>query len=160
MKKRRFNLSDFDICDFKLIGIHSHQEPHKLAYLINSALGTSFRRMENNLDFTVNRKLISFPIFDYFNKEWDTKSYLISNKVKVEQELKTVNNLFDTEELITSEFLLKDYKRVDYLLKIDDELNIFNPKLITNKLIKVHQISMAYTIESNAIKNPEHLILD
>lgn len=160
MKKRRLNLSDFDISGFKLIGIHSQQEPHKLAFLINSLLGTNFKRMENNLDLTVNGKSISFPIFDDFNKEWDTKSYLISNKVNLKQELVAVNNLFDTEDLVTSEFLLRDYKRVDYLLKIDDELNIFNTRLITNKLVKMHQVSMAYTIESNAIKHPEHLILD
>lgn len=160
MKKRRFNLSDFDISDFKLIGIHSQQEPHKLAYLINFALGTSFKRMESNLDLTVNKKLVSFPIFDYFNEEWDTKSYLICNRVNIEKELEAVNNLFDIEDVVTSEFLLKDYKRVDYLLKIEDELDIFNPKIIIDKLIKMHQISMAYTIESNAIKHPEHLILD
>lgn len=160
MKKRRFSLSDFDICDFKLIGIHTQQEPHKLAYLINSVLRTSFKRMKDDLDFTVKGKTISFPIFDYFNKEWDTKSYLICNIVNTEQEFVAANNLFDTEDLVTSGFLLEDYKRVDYLLKIDDELDIFNPELIIKKLIKMHQISMAYTIESHAIKHPEHLILD
>lgn len=160
MKKRRFNLSDFDICDFKLIGIHSQQEPHKLAYLINSVLGTSFKRMENNLDLTVKGSLVGFPIFDYFNKEWDTKSYLISNKVSLEKEFEATNNLFNTEDLVTSVCLLKDYKQVDYLLKIDDELNIFDSKSITKKLIKMHQISMAYPIENSAIKNPENLILD
>ncbi|NEV94490.1 IPExxxVDY family protein [Psychroflexus sp. YR1-1] len=160
MKKRRFSLSDFDIYDFKLIGIHSHQEPHKLAYLINSVLGTSFKRMENNLDLSVGGKSVTFPIFDYFNKEWDTKSYLICNKVSLEQVFVTADNLFDSEDLMTSEFLLKDYKRVDYLLKIDDELDIFNPELIIKKLITINQISMAYPIESHAIKHPEHLILD
>ena len=160
MKKRKFSLSDFEVCDFKLIGIHSPQEPHKLAYLINSVLDTSFKRMESNLELTFNRKLVSFPIFDYFNEEWDTKSYLICNKVNYEQESIVGNNLFETEDLVTSEFLLKDYKRVDYLLKIEDELDIFNPQLIIDKLIQTQQISMAYSIESNAIKNPEHLILD
>jgi hypothetical protein len=160
MKRKRFSLSDFEVSDFKLIGIHSQQEPHKLAYLINSVLGTSFKRMEDNLELTVNGKFVSFPIFDYFNKEWDTKSYLISNKVSLEQESVVANNLFQTEDLVRSEFLLRDYKRVDYLLKIDDELGIFNPQLIIEKLIKTHQITMAYPIESSAIKHPEHLILD
>lgn len=160
MKKRRLNLSDFEICDFKLIGIHSQQEPHKLAYLINSVLGTSFKRMENNLELSINKQIVSFPIFEYYNKEWDTKSYLISNKVVAEEELAVVNNLFETEDLVTSEYLLKDYKRVDYLLKIDDELNIFDPQLILDKITQLRQVSIAYTIDSNLIKHPEHLILD
>ncbi|MBZ9652259.1 IPExxxVDY family protein [Psychroflexus montanilacus] len=160
MKKKRFSLSDFEISDFKLIGIHSQQEPHKLAYLINSVLGTSFKRMVSNLELSVNGKQVGFPIFDYFNEEWDTKSYLICNKVSLEQASVVANNLFETEDLVTSEFLLKDYKRVDYLLKIDDELDIFNPQLIVEKIVKTHQISMAYTIDSSAIKHPEHLILD
>jgi hypothetical protein len=80
--------------------------------------------------------------------------------VSLEQESVVANNLFQTEDLVRSEFLLRDYKRVDYLLKIDDELGIFNPQLIIEKLIKTHQITMAYPIESSAIKHPEHLILD
>lgn len=160
MKKRRFNLSDFEIYDFKLIGIHSQQEPHQLAYHINNVLETSFKRMQNDLELVKNKNIINFSIFEYYNKNWDIKSFLISNKVKIEQELATSDNLFSVEDLVTSEFLLNDYKYVDYLLKIDDELDIFNPKLILDKLTKMPQISMAYSIEANALKHPEHLILD
>lgn len=159
MKKKRFSLSDFDICDFKLIGIHSQQEPHKIAYFINLAFESNFKRMNDDLEVVLNGKLAHFPVFEFFNEHWDTKSYLISNKVSVEKQVKT-DNLFDTADFVSQEFLLNDYKRVDYLLKINDELNIFNQKQIIDKLIKVQQISMAYSIDSNAIKHPEHLILD
>lgn len=160
MKKRKFSISDFEICDFKLIGIHSQQEPHKLAYIINSILKANFKRMEIDLDLRVNGKLIGFPVFDYYNEEWDAKSYLICNRVKTDQEFVIAENLFGADEFSTTEFLLKDYKRVDYLLKIEDELDIFDPKLVINKLDKAPQISMVYNIESSALKYPEHLILD
>ncbi|MFD0931984.1 IPExxxVDY family protein [Psychroflexus salinarum] len=160
MKKKKFSLSDFEICDFKLIGIHSQQEPHKLAYLINTALNANFKRMENDLDIKIKGRLIGFPVFDYYNMEWDTKSHLICNRVSIEQELVAAENLFGTEDFIKTEFLLKDYKRVDYLLKIEDELDIFNPQLVIQRLTKMHQISMVYTIDSDAIKHPENLILD
>ncbi|WP_026302477.1 IPExxxVDY family protein [Psychroflexus tropicus] len=159
MKKRRFSLSDFEFCDFKLIGLHSQQEPHKIAYFINLALETNFKRVNTDLELIINGKTIHFPIFEFFNKDWDTKSYLISNKVNVEEKV-IGNSLFAIEDYLSQEFLLSDHKRVDYLLKINDDLNIFDPKLIIDRLVKMRQISMAYTIETDAIKHPEHLILD
>lgn len=160
MKKKRFSLSDFDISDFKLIGIHSQHEPHKLAYLINSILEANFERSENDLDLIIKGKRIGFPVFEYYNKEWDSKSYLICNKALVNQTLLPSEDLFGSEDFTSVEFLLKDHKHVDYLLKIDDELDIFNPQIIIEKLSTIRQISMVYGINSLAIKHPEHLILD
>jgi hypothetical protein len=160
MKKKKFCLSDFDICDYKLIGIHSQLEPHKIAYLINSKLDISFNRMEKDLDLKLTAKIVSFPIFEYFNQEWDTKSFLICNRVKDQYVNVSSSNLFTEEDLVHVEYLLKDHKRVDYLMKIDDELNIFNPQIIIDKLSNINQISMAYAIESKEIKYPEHLILE
>jgi hypothetical protein len=45
-------------------------------------------------------------------------------------------------------------------MKIDDELGIFDPQIIIDKLSSINQISMAYVIESKEIKYPEHLILE
>jgi hypothetical protein len=159
MKKRRFSLSDFDICDFKLIGIHSQQEPHKIAYFINLALDTNFKRVENDLELLINGKTVHFPVFEFFSQEWDTKSYLIGNKLDFEKSVQA-NSLFETEDYVSHEFLLNDNKSIDYLLKIEDELDIFDPKLIIDKLIKTRQISMAYAVNTDALKHPEHLILD
>jgi len=160
MKKKKFCLSDFNICDYKLIGIHSQLEPHKIAYLINSKLDISFNRMEKDLDLKLTAKIVSFPIFEYFNQEWDTKSFLIGNKVNDQYIDVPSSNLFTEEDLVQVEYVLKDHKRVDYLMKIDDELNIFNPQIIIDKLSSINQISMAYAIESKEIKYPEHLILE
>jgi len=160
MKKKKFCLSDFNICDYKLIGIHSQLEPHKIAYLINSKLDISFNRMEKDLDLKLTAKIVSFPIFEYFNQEWDTKSFLIGNKVNDQYIDVPSSNLFTEEDLVQVEYVLKDHKRVDYLMKFDDELNIFNPQIIIDKLSSINQISMAYAIESKEIKYPEHLILE
>jgi hypothetical protein len=160
VRKRKFSLCDFDICDYKLIGIHSQLEPHKLAYLINSKLGISFKRMEKDLDLKLAAKTVSFPIFEYFNQEWDTKSFLIINKVNEHYMDIPSSNLFAEEDLVQIEYLLKNHKRVDYLMKINDELDIFSSDIIIDKLTRINQISMAYAIESKAIKHPEHLILE
>jgi hypothetical protein len=45
-------------------------------------------------------------------------------------------------------------------MKIDDELGIFDPQIIINKLSSITQISMVYAIDSKKIKYPEHLILE
>jgi len=116
--------------------------------------------MEKDLDLKLTNKIVSFPIFEYFNQEWDTKSFLICNKVNDHYIDVPSSNLFTEEDLVQVEYVLKDHKRVDYLMKIDDELNIFDPQIIIDKLSSIKQILMAYTIESKKIKYPEHLILE
>ncbi len=160
MKKKKLNLSDFDIFDYKLLGIHSQLEPFKIAYRINSAFEISFKRMENNLDLTQGDRLIGFPIFDYYNQAWDITSYLVSNKVLIEDTLTTRSNALGLESLMSEAYLLNDFKRVDYLLKIEDELNIYDTELIIKKLKQISQVSMVYTIDLGSIKHPEHLILN
>jgi len=116
--------------------------------------------MEKDLDLKLTNKIVSFPIFEYFNQEWDTKSFLICNKVNDHYIDVPSSNLFTEEDLVQVEYVLKDHKRVDYLMKIDDELGIFDPQIIINKLSSITQISMVYAIDSKKIKYPEHLILE
>jgi phosphatidate phosphatase PAH1 len=85
---------------------------------------------------------------------------LICNKINDQYIDIPSSNLFTKEDLVQVEYLLKDHKQVDYLMKINDELNIFNPQIIIDKLSSVKQISMAYAIEPKKIKYPEHLILE
>lgn len=160
MRKSKLTLTDFDIYDFKLIGIHSTLEPHKLVYLINSKLGINFKRMDKDLDLTSKTNTLSFPVFEYFNTQWEEKAYIISNVIKQKLTQKSSMSLFQEDSQVVSKYVLEDFKRINYIMKINDELNVFNPAIILKKLLSIQYISMAYSIDLDSIKHPEHLILD
>ena len=160
MKKNKFALSDFDIYDFKLIGIHSMLEPHKLVYLINSKLNISFKRMDKDLDLTSKNMTLSFPAFEYFNLEWQEKSYLISNIIQQRITQKSSMSLFQEDNQMISRYVLDDFKRLNYIMKINDELDIFNTEIVLKRLLSIPHISMAYLIDLKTVKHPEHLILE
>lgn len=160
MRKSKLTLTDFNLYEFKLIGIHSSLEPHKLVYLINSKLGINFKRMGKDLDLTTKHKTLSFPVFEYFNTEWEEQVYIISNVVKQKLTQSSPMSLFHDDHQVVSKYVLEDFKRVDYIMKINDELNIFNTAIIIKQLLSIQHISMAYTIDLESIKHPEHLILD
>ncbi|MFN2261152.1 MAG: IPExxxVDY family protein [Psychroflexus sp.] len=160
-KHKTLLMDDFEISNFKLIGIHVSLEAYKLAFLINKHLAINFERMNDDLDFKFGEIKANFPIFHYYNKTWDAKSYLISNVFKYEeQKPKTANVLFDAYPEERIKHLIPEYPKVDFLMKINDDLDIFDIKIIIDDLLKIKQISTAFQIEQNKLKHPENLILD
>lgn len=160
MKKKKFNLTAIELSDFHLIAIHTQHEPYKVAYLLNKRLETRFERRHKDLELKVKTQLLSFPVFEYYNQDWDTTSLLISNRVSVEEQKTTSENLFEKELITSTNYVLNTNKQVDYLLKFDDTLNTFEPEEVIQKLITIPHISMAYSLETQTLKHPEHLILD
>jgi hypothetical protein len=160
MKKKKFNLSAIELSDFHLIAIHTQHEPYKVAYLLNKRLEMRFERRRRDLELMIDTQLVSFPVFEYYNQDWDTTSYLIGNRVSVEEQKTTSENLFEKEPITSTEYVLKTNKQVDYLLKIEDELSVFKPEDVIQKLITTPHISTAYSLETQTLKHPEHLILD
>ena len=80
--------------------------------------------------------------------------YLILNPIYV-------GFLFETTQSITKTYnLLPELKTVNYLLKIDDELNLAKEKYIINTLLSVPQIATAYTIDQSQLKSKDNLIFN
>jgi len=56
--------------------------------------------------------------------------------------------------------LLPEYKKVNYLLKIETDLTINKEKQILNKLLKIPQVVTAYSIDVDTLKTKNNLIFD
>lgn len=158
-KQKTLLMNEFEISNFKLIGIHANLEAYKLAFLINKHLRINFERMNNDLDFKFGDIKANFPIFHYYDKTWDVKSYLISNIFKYEIS-ENVSGLFSTYREEHIKYLIPEYPKVDFLMKINDDLDIFDIKITIDDLLNIKQISTVFPIEQNKLKHPENLILD
>ena len=56
--------------------------------------------------------------------------------------------------------LLPEFKNVDYLIKVSNENQNFNEKIILNKIQSIPQVITSYNIDLDQIKSKDHLIFN
>jgi hypothetical protein len=143
---------------YTLIAIHCGVEDYRVAYLINNYLNICLTRKLSDLDY--NNGKSNFSIFEWEDPKYLTTWNLVYNVRKAELYQKTNRqSLFDSEEKIIKTFyLIPEYKQVNYFLKIDSEFDEKKEKLIKDTLLKIPQISTAYSIDANQLKSKDNLI--
>ena len=161
MAIHKLDFDVFDEIDYQLIAIHTSIEDYRLAYFINQKLQINLSKSKNEIQIKVKEGKTNFSRFYYRNMEKEISWNLIQNKNEVIQQKKDNNqNLFSnlTLEVLTKVYLLPEYKKVDYFLKIENlEESIYINKIQT-ELNEIDNISAVYTVELNKIKSKNNLI--
>ena len=96
----------------------------------------------------------------YYDTEKTLSWDLIQNKNEVIQQKKEVSqNLFSNIalEVSTKVYLLPEFKKADYFLKIEDDETSTVSEIISI-LNTIDGISTAYTVDTNKIKSKNNLI--
>lgn len=150
----------FDDDEFTLIGIHSNLEDFRLAYLINKHLQTHLSRKSN--DMKSDNLAAHYSIFEWVDEEQLTVWNLVSNSCKVEvlQQPALGDSLFGASKTTKTYHLLPEFKRVNYVLKIETELPEQAQKLILNTIQDIKQVVMAHFIDADLLKSKENLIFN
>lgn len=143
---------------YKLIAIHCGLEDYRLAYLLNKNLELKLERNEKDLDFQYLTSSYSF--FEWNNKSQYVTWNLVSNVCKKEEvSLHSTGTLFTTDEKVLKTFhLIPELDKVDFFIKISDEIQNVNEKLILQTLQNIPQIVTTYTVNPLKIKSRDHLI--
>lgn len=148
----------FEEASNTLIAIHCTVEDYRLAYLLNDYLKIHLTRKSSDLDYDNGKS--TFSIFEWQDPKYLITWNLVQNVCKSEIYQKSnQESLFDSEEKITKTFyLIPEYKRVNYFLKIDDEFDDDEEKNIIDTILKIPQISTAYSVDGNQLKSKNNLI--
>ena len=162
MAIHKLDLGEFDEIDYHLIAIHTSLEDYRLAYFINQKLPINLGKNKNEIQINIKEGETKFSRFYYHEVEKGISWNLIQNKNEViQQKNDTIqNNLFSNinMEVSTKVYLLPEFKKADYFLKIEnleDDLNVTHIQALLNT---IDNISTAYTIETNKIKSKNNLI--
>lgn len=149
-----------DFCDttFSLLAIHCRLEDYRLAYLLNKFLGLNLSRMPQDLDYKYFAA--SYSVYEWYDKENEIDWNLISNVCKKEEDaLQSSGSLFKTQHKILKTYhLIPELKNVDYLIKISNETQQLNEKLVLNKIQAIPQIVTSYSIDTENLKSKDNLI--
>jgi hypothetical protein len=161
MAIHKLDLGEFDEIDYYLIAIHTSLEDYRLAFFINQLLPINLSKSKNEIQINIEEGETNFSRFYYYDNEKAITWNLIQNKNEVIQYKKGINqNLFSnvTMEVATKVFLLPEFKKVDYFLKIENIEDTTSVSTIQTILNKIDNISTLYTVDTNQIKSKNNLI--
>ncbi|MGV3461534.1 MAG: IPExxxVDY family protein [Flavobacterium sp.] len=159
MAIHKLQIDEFITVDFELIAIHSALEDYRLAYFINSALGIMLERCDAGIGIKVKDGETSFSRYDYEDPDGCAWS-LIQNKDKITSRQDGPASLFGEEgmSITTNVHLLPEFKKVDYILKIENiPCNTALDEVVEN-LLEIKHVTTAYPVEHNKIKSKNNLI--
>ena len=144
---------DFYDDNFQLIAIHSGLEDFAMGYAINLACALQLSRRKNDLQFDEG---LCFSVFDWEDELNDTFWTLMSNKCALEEKVPS-NGLFQDRTASRTEYLIKERKEVDYLLKVD---GVDGPTLVQQikSINTIPKVVTAYPMDTQTLKSKRNLI--
>ena len=148
----------FEEVSYTLIAIHCTIEDYRLAYLINKNLKISLVRKEKDLDYFNGKSTYSIFEWEDCNQlvTWSLVSNVCKNKSFVEARNES---LFSTQEQITqTHYLIPEYKKVNYFLKIDNQFNFSKETTLLKSILDISLIATAYSIDASQLKSKDNLI--
>ena len=118
--------------NYTLIGIHCSIEDYRLAYLLNQYLELNLKRKAFDIDY--NNKS-SYAIFEWEDQKQLVIWNLVSNisKVEIHNTIDESSLFTDSEKFTKTHHLVPEYKKVNFILKINDNLS---PSIEKHILIK------------------------
>tara|TARA_R110000868_G_scaffold26958_12_gene103186 strand:- start:6035 stop:6529 length:495 start_codon:yes stop_codon:yes gene_type:complete len=161
MAIHKLDLGEFDEIDYNLIAIHTALEDYRLAFFINQKLPIILGKSKDEVQINIKEGETKFSRFYYYDSENAVSWNLIQNKNEVYQDTKdTSQNLFSdiTMEISTKVYLLPEFKKADYFLKIENTQDTINVSKIKEILNTIESISTVYTVDTNQIKSKNNLI--
>ena len=160
MTIHKLHIEDFDEIDYQLIAIHSTLEDYRLAYYINQNLPINLQKGNCNIQIINKEGETQFTRFVYEDSK-DIAWNLVQNKNDVFAPSQNSNQgLFaeSNNKFSTKIYLIPEFKKVDFFLKIENGEVKIDVSKITNCIKKIDRVSTVYAVEVEKIKSKNNLI--
>ena len=149
-------INDFISEDYELIAIHSSMDDYKLAFTLNAVLDIRLKKNDSNIQIEIEEGQSAFSNYIFEDVENDVIWSLIENKTTILTAKNETSQLFDAVDITV--FLLPEYKKADYLLKIENIDYDFNEVEIIEKILAIKNISTVYALDPTNLKSKNNLI--
>lgn len=156
MAVHKIQIVDFSSIDYELIAIHTSIEDYRLAYFLNKELNTKLCKKIQNIAIETPEGESAFNHFFYDDDKKDIQWSLIENKTSIISTHKKSTGFFENIEV--NVYLLPEYKKADFLLKIENVDSYFKIKEVTKKIESINHVSMSYLLDVDSLKSKNNLI--
>lgn len=145
-----------------LVALYATTESYRLAYLLNKHLKMQFYRTTYDQDVTMPECIAHYPVYKHEDVIYNIDYYLVPNK-HYGMPINTLSsgglfNEIEVQEIKVT--LIKEYKEVDYLLKISTDDTSYDVKAFTTALTNIPQVISAYQVNPQVIKQQDYLIFE
>jgi hypothetical protein len=161
MAVHKVYIEEFEEDDYYIIAIHTSLEDYRLAYFINREIAIRLSKNDSDIQSQVKEGETSFARFTFEDEKNDIKWNLVQNKNEIEGKENTITqDLFSNSEnsFSSSAYLLPEYKKVDFFLKIENAEKDINITEIVSKISAIDTIKMVYNVDKDKIKSKNNLI--
>ncbi|TRX38053.1 IPExxxVDY family protein [Flavobacterium sp. ZT3R18] len=161
MAIHKLDLGEFDEIDYSLIAIYTSLDDYRLAYYINQKFNVSLSKSKKEIQITGKDGEVHFSRFHYYEKKKEISWDLIQNKNEVIQKQKKESlDLFSNMNMDVSSkvYMLPEFKKADYFLKIENGVADLNILKIQNTLNTIDNITTMYIVDTNKLKSKNNLI--
>lgn len=161
MAVHKVYIEEFEEDDYYIIAIHTSLEDYRLAYFINRDIAIRLSKNDSDIQSQVKEGETSFARFTFEDEKNDIKWNLVQNKNEIEGKENTITqDLFSNSDnsFSSSAYLLPEYKKVDFFLKIENAEKDINITEIVSKISGIDSIKMVYNVDKDKIKSKNNLI--
>jgi hypothetical protein len=161
MAVHKVYIEEFEEDDYYIIAIHTSLEDYRLAYFINREIAIRLSKNDSDIQSQVKEGETSFARFTFEDEKNDIKWNLVQNKNEIEGKENTITqDLFSNSDnsFSSSAYLLPEYKKVDFFLKIENAEKDINITEIVSKISAIDSIKMVYNVDKDKIKSKNNLI--
>lgn len=156
MAIHKIQINDFVSDDYELIAIHSSLDDYKLVYMLNKALGIQMSKNLAYVEIAIPEGKSAFSNFIFDDEKNDVIWTLIENKTTIINSNKQTTSLFEQVDITI--FLLPEFKKADYLIKIENIDYGFDSESIIEKIQEIKNVTTAYSIDITNLKSKNNLI--
>jgi hypothetical protein len=161
MTKYKLLSEEYEDIDYQLIAIHTSIEDYRLAFFINKRLPINLSKSQIDIVIRENKKELQFSRFIYEDHVNDVSWNLIQNKNQEFQSSTTLNTgLFanSAAQVATKTYLIPEFKKVDFFLKIEDSCTAAEVENTISTLKTIQKVSTVYAVATENIKSKNNLI--
>ncbi|SDS33431.1 IPExxxVDY family protein [Gramella sp. MAR_2010_147] len=147
---------------FNLIAIYSSLEGYKMAYFLNKYLKVNLERERKDIDFNHTDYDAFYALFSHKEPNSYYSLDLVANKFKGEaKKILSSGSLFEEEELSPQEVnLIPEYNKVDFFLKISEEIRPKEFNRVLNKIGQIPGVQAVYAVDVDNLKSKQNLIFE
>ncbi|TDR24646.1 IPExxxVDY family protein [Flavobacterium cheniae] len=156
MAIHKIQINDFVSDDYELIAVHSSLDDYKLAYMLNKELGVQLSKNLAYVEIAIPEGKSAFSNYIFDDEKNDVVWTLIENKTTIINSNKQTTSLFEQVDITV--FLLPEFKKADYLIKIENIDYGFDSESIVDKIQEIKNVTTAYTIDITNLKSKNNLI--
>jgi hypothetical protein len=157
MAIHKIQINDFVSDDYELIAVHSSLDDYKLAYMLNKELGVQLSKNLAYVEIAIPEGKSAFSNYIFDDEKNDVVWTLIENKTTIINSNKQTTSLFEQVDITV--FLLPEFKKADYLIKIENIDYGFDSESIIEKIQEIKNVTTAYAIDITNLKSKNNLII-